>query len=44
MPEVMLDLKGLTKSFGGLRAVTNLSFTVEKGTIMGLIGPNGYGP
>ncbi len=43
MPEVMLDLKGLTKSFGGLRAVTNLSFTVEKGTIMGLIGPNGAG-
>ncbi|MCX5861318.1 MAG: ABC transporter ATP-binding protein [Deltaproteobacteria bacterium] len=43
MPEAMLELKGLTKSFGGLRAVTDLSFTVEKGAIVGLIGPNGSG-
>jgi branched-chain amino acid transport system ATP-binding protein len=43
MAEVMLELKAVTKSFGGLRAVTNLSFKVEKGTIIGLIGPNGAG-
>jgi branched-chain amino acid transport system ATP-binding protein len=43
MAEVMLEVKDLTKSFGGLRAVTNLSFTVEKGSIIGLIGPNGAG-
>ena len=43
MGEVMLEVKDLTKAFGGLRAVTNLSFTVEKGSIIGLIGPNGAG-
>ncbi len=43
MAEVMLEVKDLTKAFGGLRAVTNLSFTVEKGSIIGLIGPNGAG-
>jgi branched-chain amino acid transport system ATP-binding protein len=43
MAEVMLEVKDLTKSFGGLRAVTDLSFTVEKGSIIGLIGPNGAG-
>jgi len=43
MAEVMLEVKHLTKTFGGLRAVTDLSFTVEKGSIIGLIGPNGAG-
>jgi len=43
MPEAMLELKGLTKSFGGLLAVADLSFTVERGAIIGLIGPNGAG-
>lgn len=43
MPEAILELKGLTKSFGGLLAVTDLSFTAEKGAIIGLIGPNGAG-
>ncbi|MGC8658130.1 MAG: ABC transporter ATP-binding protein [Desulfomonilaceae bacterium] len=43
MPDPMLELNGVSKSFGGLRAVTNLSFTVARGMIMGLIGPNGAG-
>ena len=38
-----LDAKGITKTFGGLRAVDRLDFAVEKGEILGLIGPNGSG-
>jgi branched-chain amino acid transport system permease protein len=36
-------VKGLRKSFGGLRAVDDLSLYVREGTITGLIGPNGSG-
>src|SRR5262249_28074203 len=39
----LLEIKGLTRSFGGLRAVSSLSFVVERGSILGLIGPNGAG-
>jgi branched-chain amino acid transport system ATP-binding protein len=39
----MLEVKGLIKDFGGLRAVNDVSFTLNKGEIMGLIGPNGAG-
>jgi branched-chain amino acid transport system ATP-binding protein len=39
----ILTVKGLTKSFGGLVAVRNVSFSVGKGEILGLIGPNGAG-
>jgi branched-chain amino acid transport system ATP-binding protein len=39
----LLAIDGLTKKFGGLRAVEGLSFTVEDGEILGLIGPNGAG-
>ena len=38
-----LEVTGLTKSFGGVKAVDDLSFTVEKGEIVGIIGPNGAG-
>jgi branched-chain amino acid transport system ATP-binding protein len=38
-----LTLKGVSKSFGGLRAVSNVSFTVPDRSIFGLIGPNGAG-
>jgi len=38
-----LDLRGVTKSFGGLRAVSDVSFRVPAGSIFGLIGPNGAG-
>lgn len=39
----MLQLVDVTKSFGGLRALDGLSFTVERGEILGMIGPNGSG-
>ncbi len=39
----MLRLDSVTKTFGGLTAVDNVSFEVEEGQIVGLIGPNGAG-
>ncbi|OZB37964.1 MAG: ABC transporter ATP-binding protein [Acidiphilium sp. 34-60-192] len=39
----LLELDGVGMSFGGLRAVDDLSFGVEEGQIVGLIGPNGAG-
>jgi len=39
----LLEVSGLTRDFGGLRAVSNLSFNVAAGEILGLIGPNGAG-
>jgi branched-chain amino acid transport system ATP-binding protein len=39
----MLQAIGLRKDFGGVRAVEDVSFTLERGTITGLIGPNGAG-
>jgi branched-chain amino acid transport system ATP-binding protein len=40
---VFLEVKGLTKTFGGLTAVEDLSFELASGEILGLIGPNGAG-
>lgn len=39
----MLELKNMTKTFGGLTAVSSLSLRLEEGGILGLIGPNGAG-
>ena len=39
----LLKLNGVTKRFGGLQAVRDLSFEVSEGEIVGLIGPNGAG-
>jgi branched-chain amino acid transport system ATP-binding protein len=39
----LLELKDVTKQFGGLTAVDSLSLSMEKGEILGLIGPNGAG-
>ena len=39
----ILEVDGVTKRFGGLVAVDAVSFSVEKGEILGIIGPNGAG-
>jgi branched-chain amino acid transport system ATP-binding protein len=39
----LLDVAHVSKSFRGLRAVSDVSFTVEEGSILGIIGPNGAG-
>ena len=39
----MLDIDGVSKSFGGLQALSQVSLGLEKGRIYGLIGPNGSG-
>jgi branched-chain amino acid transport system ATP-binding protein len=40
---VLLSLRGVARTFGGLRAVDDASFEVARGTVHGLIGPNGAG-
>ena len=39
----LLELRGVCKNFGGLRAVSRVSFGLEKDEILGIIGPNGAG-
>jgi ABC-type branched-subunit amino acid transport system ATPase component len=39
----ILQVQGLSKSFGGLQAVANVDFTLESQEILGIIGPNGAG-
>ncbi len=41
--ETMLEARNMTRRFGGLYAVDNVSFDVQRGEIFGLIGPNGAG-
>lgn len=38
-----IDVRGLTKLYGNLTAVSDLSFTVDAGEVLGLVGPNGAG-
>jgi branched-chain amino acid transport system ATP-binding protein len=40
---VLLKVRGLTKNFGGLAAVSDVDFDVKEGEILGIIGPNGAG-
>ncbi|NIS62818.1 MAG: ATP-binding cassette domain-containing protein, partial [Proteobacteria bacterium] len=39
----LLELRGISKNFGGLTAVANLDLTISQGEIVGMIGPNGAG-
>jgi ABC-type branched-subunit amino acid transport system permease subunit/ABC-type branched-subunit amino acid transport system ATPase component len=41
--KVLLSVKGLSKSFGGLKAVQDVGFEIQEGMILGIIGPNGAG-
>jgi len=43
MDKVILEVKGLSKSFGNVKAVQNLEFSVDYGEIFGFLGPNGAG-
>jgi len=43
MTQSFLEIKGLTKNFGGLRAVNDVGLSMERDEILGLIGPNGAG-
>ena len=43
LPEPVLEIQGLTKQFGGLRAVGDFDLTVRKGALDGLIGPKRRG-
>ena len=43
MPETLIQTTGLTRDFGAVRAVDDLSFEVPEGTIFGFLGPNGAG-
>jgi branched-chain amino acid transport system permease protein len=42
-PETLLEARNVSRVFGGLKAVTDVSFTVHRGEILSLIGPNGAG-
>jgi branched-chain amino acid transport system ATP-binding protein len=39
----ILEVKGLTKYFGGLAAVKNVDLTLEEGEMLAIVGPNGAG-
>ena len=41
--ETILTLNNLTKHYGKVKAVNDLSFTIEKGNVYGILGPNGSG-
>lgn len=42
-PGTILEVQGISKSFGGIQALFNVSFKLNRGEILGIIGPNGSG-
>ena len=43
MNKLAIEINNLNKSFGNILAVKNINFKIDKGTIIGLLGPNGCG-
>ena len=43
MSDLVLNVQGVSKRFGGLQALSDVGITIEKGQVYGLIGPNGAG-
>lgn len=43
MQETILSINNLSKNYGSLKAVKNLSFDIQKGNVYGILGPNGSG-
>jgi branched-chain amino acid transport system ATP-binding protein len=43
MTQPFLELNGLIKDFGGLRAINDVSFSMNRNEMVGMIGPNGAG-
>lgn len=43
MQDAILEVSNISKTFGGVRAIDNVSFALEAGQVLGLIGPNGAG-
>lgn len=41
--EMILSVRNVSKSFGGVRAVVGVSFDLHRGELLGIIGPNGSG-
>ncbi|MEH6407730.1 MAG: ABC transporter ATP-binding protein, partial [Leeuwenhoekiella sp.] len=39
--DTILTIKGLSKRFGPVQAVNDLTFTIKKGNVYGILGPNG---